>query len=94
MFYGERGTVCVRFSPQLRPYQLPDAFVSVPSCVRVWEQTRSCLLPDALKTIGNVARRQPPPSLGLPLCPMQRPRFPRQFLPRFRLSIKIKAKKS
>nr|DAZ65468.1 MAG TPA: hypothetical protein [Caudoviricetes sp.] len=31
MSYGERGTVCIRFCPQMRPYQLPDAFVSAPS---------------------------------------------------------------
>lgn len=67
MFYGERGTACIRFCPrfarissQTHSYQFPAASVSGSSCVRVWEQTRSCLLPDALKRIGNVARRQPP----------------------------------
>ena len=49
-----------RISSQTHSYQLPAASVSGSNCVRVWEQTRSCLLPDALKTIGNVARRQPP----------------------------------
>lgn len=30
-------------APQMRPYQLPDAFVSAPSCVRISPQIRSCL---------------------------------------------------
>ena len=49
-----------RFSSQTHSFQPPDSFASGSSCVRVWEQTRSCLLPDALKRIRNVARKQPP----------------------------------
>ena len=78
-----------------------NASALAPSCVRIWEQLRPCLGADALVSPPRCAEKNrkcgaqtASPSLGLPLCSMQRPHFPRQFLPRFRLSIKIKAKKN
>lgn len=56
MFYGERGTVCVRFCPQMRPYLPPAAFVSVPRRIRVSSQLRPCLGADALVSGSRRAR--------------------------------------
>nr|DAP70907.1 MAG TPA: hypothetical protein [Caudoviricetes sp.] len=57
MFYGERGTVCVRFCPQMRPYLPPAAFVSAPRFARVWEQLRPCLGADALVSPPRCAEK-------------------------------------